>query len=364
MRASSLTFLLSLLLVPFGLNAEQPAIKVGAIFSLSGWAALGGQPEQNATQMALDEINGQGGIHGRKLEIVYEDNRSDLADTVSALNKLISADKVVAILGPNWAEFAEVAAPICDQKKIPLLTASGYTPTLTKGRKFVFTDVPEFRYHILPLAEYIHAQKHTRVVILHSSSTYFDGIAGAVSDELARLGTSVRQTIALNPKEKDLRTLAMKLQRDKVDGIVAFLQEGGDMSNFFRQLRTIQFSPAVYSYDLTYDEELSKDWRSAEGAVFFSYTGVFDPQMRARYVSRFKMEPPWTVPKAYDNVYVLKKALEDCGTEPQQIRDCLSRTDYTGASGRIHFSDSGVIDVNTSVSALRKVVNGHPQPLS
>ncbi|MBN8551153.1 MAG: ABC transporter substrate-binding protein [Deltaproteobacteria bacterium] len=341
-------------------HSEDPKapIKVGAIFSVSGWASIGGQVELNATQLAVEDVNAQGGIAGRKLEVVYEDNHSDLAATVSAFNKLVNKDKVVALLGPNWAEFAEVAAPLAERSKIPMLTASGFSWTLTKGKQFVFTDVPDFNVQVRPLAKYILGQHHKKIALLHSSSTYFDGISSAMRDTLAKAGAPLFKFESVNPKETDYRTLLSRFQKDGVDALILFLQEGGDLAAALRQMKALRYAPAVYSYDLAYDEEISKDRRLADGVVFFSYTGEFSPALRERYLARFSMQPPWTVPKAFDNVFILKSAIEKCGTQPEAIRNCLSQTDHQGSSGRIRYSVNGnILDVG-DITELKRVVNG------
>lgn len=337
---------------------QLPPIKVGAIFSVSGWASVGGQVELNATQLAVADVNASGGVLGRKLEVVYEDNHSDLAATVTAFNKLVNNDKVVALLGPNWAEFAEVIAPMAESKKLPMLTASGFSWTLTKGRKFVFTDVPDFKVQVGPLSRYILSKQHKKIALLHSASTYFEGIAGAMRDVLKDAGNPLYKFITVNPKENDFRSLLLRLQKEGVDAIVLFLQEGGDVSSALRQMRDLRYEPAKYAYDLGYDEILSKDWHIADGVVFFVYTGQFDAGLRERYKQKFAMEPPWTVPKAFDNVFVLKSAIEKCGLESEKIRECLSKTDYQGSSGRIRYSPSGVISDAGEVTALREVVDG------
>ena len=148
------------------------------------------------------------------------------------------------------------------------------------------------------------------------------------------------------------------MQKEGVDAVILFLQEGGDTASALRQMRGMRYEPARYSCDLSYDEILTKNWSIADGVVFFLYTGHFDEALFARYHKRFSLQPPWTAAKAYDNVFVLKAAIEKCGVNPEKIRDCLSATDYQGASGRIRFSPSGNILDEGNITELKKVANG------
>ena len=86
-----------------------------------------------------------------------------------------------------------------------------------------------------------------------------------------------------------------------------------------------------------------------------TYTGRFDATLAERYRARFHAEPLWTVAKAYDNVLILKGAIEQCGSQPGQIRDCLAKTDFRGASGRVRFSPQGVIEAFEPITELRRI---------
>ncbi len=355
---SLLLSLPALLIPPCLADTGKDSVKIGGIFSLSSWAAVGGQAELNASLLAKDDINAQGGINGRPLEIVFEDNQSDLARTVTAYRKLVSVNKIPALLGPNWAEFAEVTAPLAEQDKIPMLTASGFSWTLTRNRRFIFTALQNFNDQVAPLGAFIAKQKHERLAILHSSSTYFDGIAEGLKSALEQKGMSVASYIALTPKESDLRSVVLKLQKQRIDAAVLFLQEGGDLATLIRQLRTLKYSPALYAGDISYDDVLMKDLALADGLVFMLYTGKSDPALEERYRKRFGFEPLWTVAKAYDNVFVLKAAMERCGLSPEQIRDCLIKTDYQGLSGHIQFGSDGIVRAFEPVTQLRRIEKG------
>jgi ABC-type branched-subunit amino acid transport system substrate-binding protein len=223
--------------------------------------------------------------------------------------------------------------------------------------------VPDYNVQVAPLGKYILDQHHHKTALLYSSSTYFEGLANAIRDYMKAAGTPLAEVINLNPKEMSLNSVLARLQKSGVDSLIIFLQEGGDVPNLFRQARTLKYKPQIYSYDLAYDDVLVKDWHLADDAVFFAYTGKFDRGLYERYKARFNSEPPWTVPKAYDNVFILKEAIEKCGDAPTAIRDCLSKTDYHGTSGHIRYSESGNIIGVEKITELRKVVDGKVIPL-
>lgn len=103
-------------------------IKIGAVFSVTGPAAKLGGPEKNAAQMIVDEINAAGGVLGRQIQLIVEDDQGVEENTVNALQKLINLDQVCAIIGPTRSGNAIAAAPICEEAGVPLLScAAAYT---------------------------------------------------------------------------------------------------------------------------------------------------------------------------------------------------------------------------------------------
>lgn len=120
MRLNSLcaVVLMFLYAVNSALSQNHP-IKVGALFSLTGFGASAGNDDLLGVLMAQEEINAAGGIAGNPVRIITEDFRSDLKSTATGFLKLASVDKVAAIIGPNYPEFEEVAIPAADRLNVP-----------------------------------------------------------------------------------------------------------------------------------------------------------------------------------------------------------------------------------------------------
>ena len=122
---------------------EQPPIKIGAVFSVTGAGAkLGGQ-EKNTALMIQDEVNAAGGINGRKIQVIIEDDESNEENTQKAVTKLITSDEVVAIIGPTRSGSGFAAAPICEEAGVPLLSCAAAWIQLFMDRK---TSNPMYKY--------------------------------------------------------------------------------------------------------------------------------------------------------------------------------------------------------------------------
>ncbi len=134
MKLNRAALVTAVLVLSFGLllagcskeEAEAPAepIKIGAVFSVTGPAAKLGGPEKNAAQMIVDQINASGGVNGRQIELIVEDDQGVEENTVNALQKLINLDNVAAIIGPTRSGNAIAAAPICNEAGVPLVSCA------------------------------------------------------------------------------------------------------------------------------------------------------------------------------------------------------------------------------------------------
>jgi len=354
----TITLFTSILLpLTLALAEELPAIKLGAVYSLSSWAAVGGISELNATKMAIDEINAKGGILGRKIEISVEDNQSDLNKTVTAIQKLKSINNVQIILGPNWAEFSDVAAPICNKNKMLMLTASGYTKDLTKDKTFIFTSLPSHSLMTAPMSDYIFKIGHKKIAMATSVSAYFESNAQAIKEQLKEKGISLTSESTWNPGQADFKSYITKLKGDGYDAVILMLMEGGDLAAFLRQAKELRFAGQIYSSNaVLYDHVIEKSPALSEGIICYEYRTLAPKEFLDRYAALYGSAASHSIPRAYDNVYLLKDAIERCKTdEPEKLKDCLRASDYKGVTGRIRFTESGNVITQGQQSALYKI---------
>jgi branched-chain amino acid transport system substrate-binding protein len=113
-------------------------IKIGEFASLTGKEATFGISSHEGTLLAVDEINAAGGVLGKKLELLTEDNQSKPGESATAVNKLIARDGVIAILGEVASSRSLEAAPICQQNKIPMISPSSTNPKVTETGDYIF----------------------------------------------------------------------------------------------------------------------------------------------------------------------------------------------------------------------------------
>ena len=322
-------------------EAPVAEIRLGALFPLTGYAADVGQSELNSTLLAVDEINAHGGVSGKTLKLVIEDDRSDFTATASAMQKLVSIDKTPAVLGPTWAEFAEIAAPIAEGGKTVLLSASATSAALTENRRFIFTTMPSHESALRPFSAYLAGLHPSAVTLIKAQNAYYEQLSSILSQQLSALQTPISQTLEIMPGQSDFRAIISRLKQ-RNGAVVLFIGIGSETGNFLKQAREQKLPGPFFSgHNILFDEVVNRDRALADGVVLFEYYAHAADSFITTYRQRFGSEPIYSAPMAYDNVFLLKHAIEQCGDSSQQIRDCLARTEYRGVSGQIGFDSKG-----------------------
>ncbi|MCK5174874.1 MAG: ABC transporter substrate-binding protein, partial [Planctomycetes bacterium] len=121
---------------------EQKEVKIGAISPFTGDGANYGKAARTAIDMAVDEINTKGGVNGAKLVVVYEDDKGNPSDALSAFKKLATVDKVSAVLGPFYSSNVLACAPVANRLKVVLLTGTATSDNIRTAGEYVFRVCP------------------------------------------------------------------------------------------------------------------------------------------------------------------------------------------------------------------------------
>src|SRR5688572_2412376 len=161
-------------------DAGEGEILVGEYGSLTGSEATFGQSTHNAIMLAVDEINAAGGVNGRKIRVLTEDDQSKAEEAANAVTKLISQNNVVAVLGEVASSNSLAAAPICQSNKVPMITPSSTNPKVTQVGDYIFRMCFLDSYQGESMADYLTKQlKFKRAAILIDvKSDYSTGLAG------------------------------------------------------------------------------------------------------------------------------------------------------------------------------------------
>src|SRR5208283_5249131 len=200
---------------------SQETIKIGEYASLTGKEAAFGQSSHKGTLLAVEEVNAAGGVLGRKLELITEDNQSKQGESATIVKKLISRDKVVGILGEVASMRSLEAAPICQAYRVPMVSPSSTNPKVTEIGSYIFRVCFTDRFQGHVLAKFAKdTLKIRRVAVLTSvSSAYSVGLARHFDERFAADGGVVAVEQKYTEGDKDFNAQLTAIKAAGVEGV-------------------------------------------------------------------------------------------------------------------------------------------------
>ena len=187
----------------------QEEIVIGEFASLTGGSASFGQSSHKGTALAIDEINAAGGVLGKKLKLITEDDQSQAGQPATIARKLISQDKVVAVLGEVASSKSLEAAPICQQNKIPMISPASTNPKVTEVGDYIFRVCFIDPFQGTVMAKFALSKGWKKVAVLTDvKQDYSVGLAEFFIKDFTANGGADRQGAEVLDRRQGLQTAA------------------------------------------------------------------------------------------------------------------------------------------------------------
>src|SRR5688500_1241519 len=208
-------------------DAGGGEILVGEYGSLTGAEATFGQSTHNGIMLAIDEINAAGGVGGRKIKIITEDDQSKAEEAANAVTKLISQNQVVAVLGEVASSNSLAAAPICQSNKVPMITPSSTNPSVTEKGAYIFRMCFLDSYQGQSMARYLaqDLKYKNAAVLIDNKSDYSTGLAKFFSDAFVAAGGKIVATQSYAKGDSDFRAQLTAIKAAKPEVIFVRSEE-------------------------------------------------------------------------------------------------------------------------------------------
>lgn len=324
--------------------SAQGTIKIGEFASMTGKEATYGQASHKGTLLAVEEVNAAGGVLGRKLELITEDNQSKAGESGTIVKKFISRDKVVAVLGEVASSRSLEAAPICQNAKIPMITPSSTAPEVTAKGNYVFRVCFIDPFQGTVMAKFAkNTLKLRKVGLLTSvSSAYSVGLARYFKEKFAADGGTVLLEQKFAEGEKDFRAQLTAIKAAGVEGVFipGYYAEAALIC---RQARDLGLNVPLFGADGWESPELVEiGGKAVEGTYFGTH---YSPENKdpivagfnARFRQRWGDVSDTLTGLGYDSVMMLVDAIKRAGsTDGPKLRDALAATkNFKGVTGTI-----------------------------
>jgi branched-chain amino acid transport system substrate-binding protein len=340
-------------------RAAEP-IKVGEYASLTGKEAGFGQTSHHGVVLAIEEINSHGGVLGRPLELAYEDNQTKSGESATVVKKLISRDKVVALIGEVSSTRSLEAAPVAQNSHVPMIAPAATNPEVTKKGNYIFRVCFIDPFQGTVMAKFAKEDlKAKRVAILSSvSNAYSLGLAKFFRETFTASGGVVVTEKNFSEGDKDFRAQLTAVKAENVDAVFvpSYYTEA---ALIVRQARDLGIAVPFFGGDGWEDEQLLKIGGEAMNGCYYSThfsaqnTDPHVKQFVADYEKRWSGEQPGAFSAlGYDAVYVLADAIKRAGTtDSAKLRAALAATkNLDGVTGRT------TLDANRNASKPATII--------
>lgn len=194
---------------------SSDTIKIGVIVPKSGPLATYGLENSDGIKTAVKKINDAGGIQGKKIELFIEDNQGTTTETINAYKKLVTANGVVAVIGPVTSGNSLAVKPLVAQYKTPLVSPTGTAVALTLGNEYMsrVCFIDPFQGKIGAVFAFNDLKKKKAVIMFDSSNDYSSGLADAFEKEFKALGGILLKRIGFKSDDKDFNAQLTEIKR-------------------------------------------------------------------------------------------------------------------------------------------------------
>ncbi|MBX3222677.1 MAG: ABC transporter substrate-binding protein [Labilithrix sp.] len=342
-RVFGLGVALAALLVA-GCEKDDPnEIKVGAYLSLSGADSTFGTDTREGIELAVEETNAAGGVKGKRIRVIYEDDKSTTHEAVQKVRQLIDRNKVVALLGEVASSRSLAGGLIANTSKVPMVTPSSTAVEVTKNRRWVFRSCFTDDQQGAVGARFIWNDlgKKRVGVFFAAQDSYSSGLARAFRDEFKKLGGEIVIDKGYQKGETNFRTYLSELKAANPD--VLFVPNYyNEMVLIARQAREVGIPGSMFVGGDGWDSSnlVAGAGAELEGAHFTNHYAPDVPWENSKkfvtaFTAKYEHEPTSLTAQGYDAAKLLFDAIERAPeTTPASIRDALAATkDFKGATG-------------------------------
>jgi len=331
-----------------GSNADNAAggdILIGEYSSLTGLQATFGTSTHQGIIMAADEVNAAGGINGRKVKILTEDDQSKPEEAATAVSKLISQNSVVAILGEVASSASLAAAPICQSNKVPMITPSSTNPEVTKKGDYIFRTCFTDDYQGPAMADYTAKDLgiKTAAILTDVKNDYSVFLGRDFERKFTEDGGKIVAKASYSNGDSDFRAqlTSIKPSNPQILWVPGYYTDVGQIAQQARDLGIA--APLVGGDGWVSPKLVEIGGKALEGCYYANHYSYDDPSPVVRnfvdkYKQRFGAKPDGMAALAYDAMHVLADAMKRAKKlDGPALRDAIAATKgFQGVTGTIN----------------------------
>ena len=336
-------------------GADGDTIKVGGVLEMTGGSASFGISSKNGIDLALKKINEKGVLGGKKLSLVVADTKSEASEATNGMQKLISQDKVVAVIGPNQSSAVIASGAINNGAKVVDITPMGTNPDVTfdpktkqvKPYSFRTCFIDPFQGTVMASFASNELKVKRAAIYIDNTSDYAKGLAQFFKENFIKNGGQVVIEEAYLQKDTDFKSTLTKIKAAQPDFIYipGYYQEVGLIVKQAREMGITVPMAGGDGWDSAKLPEIAG--KAALENTFFSSlyspddTSDLNKEFVAEYKKAYNTNPDVFAALAYDSALLVAKAIEDAGSaDPAKIAEAMAKIKgFKGVSGEVTFNE-------------------------
>jgi branched-chain amino acid transport system substrate-binding protein len=340
--------------------AEDEPFRIGVMESVTGAGETYGVMAVQAKQMAVDEINAAGGINGRMLEIIVEDEKCNAQDAITAYKKLTEVDGVKIILGTSCSGAMLGAAPLAEKDGVVIFSGLATNPDIAQAGDYIFRTALSDALVGIDTGNVLWVDGHRTLGMITENTDYAEGVRRTTEDRFVELGGSIVAQEHYASDVTDFRTQLTKIIGEEPDALHVSAQSEFTGGTIIKQVRELGWDGPIYAEIVAVGptaQEIAGD--AITGTKGIASAGLDPSNTKAMKVLADFQERygyivfPWYLGSAYDDVYITAECLKQTNDDQDAdgFRDCLYDITWTGTIG-----ENYGFDANGEVEDLANVV--------
>ena len=338
---------------------EEAAFKIGVMESVTGPGETYGRVAVQAKQMAVAEINAAGGINGRMLKLIVEDEKCNAQDSITAYKKLTDVDGVKIILGTSCSGAMLGAAPLAEKDGVILFSGLATNPDIANSGDYIFRTALNDAQLGIDTGNELWADGVRRLATMTESTDYAEGVRRSTVEQFTKLGGEVVGEERYASEATDFRSQLTKLIGENPDAIHIAAQSEFAGGTIVKQLGELEYEGQLYS-EVVPVGSTALEIAGAAATGLKAVTADLNPSnvKATEVLANFRelygyVTLAWYLGSAYDDVYIAAECLKKTGDDQDAdgFRDCMYELTWSGSIG-----ENYSFDENGEVVGLSNVV--------
>src|SRR5436190_23068237 len=324
-------------------------VRIGVFMSLTGDTANFGISSTNGIKMATDEVNSAGGINGKQVELLVQDDRSDASEAATIVTKFVTQDQVHGILGEVASSRSIAAAPIAQNAHVPMLTPSSTNPEVTKKGDYIFRSCFIDPVQGAAIAQFAAKSLNAKAaaIMVDRKNDYSTGLEKVITATFEKMGGKMVAVQSYQEGDQDFNAQLTSLKGFNPE-VIFVPGYYNDVGLIAKQARDKGITVPLIGGDGWDSVQLYQIGGTAlNGSYFTNHYSPYDTDPKVQkfvndYKSRYNTVPDALAATAYDAAHIMFDAIKRSKSlNGPDIRDALAATkDYPGVTGTVTFNEN------------------------